>query len=402
MRIQKALLIIGCCLIAFGSYCAAAEQLLKPNDIGYVSHYFATFHKEPLGESPEVTRIYRGDEVKISTISPQRSACLDFAFCPVSQWYYVEITGRGKGWVHPIFISRVSGTETELLRTATSSIGVPRRKALKDLALLKSKAALPLLLKDLDDPQEGKYPGFYLEALGTYRDPGLVPVFLKHLSGNEREVIRAIGNYSRPDLAKHILPFLDSTNMDIKNAAISSLSRTDDKSIQEILQSKKDDLRLFLADLHQAFVNDDIKLLAPYLDEKNGFFLRLISGSEYRYDGHMSRKEAMSFFLGESTDTTLDSDFYSIKNITDFEVEVIYSDPERTLINDPAHVQFLGEYSGSATTKGKIVDSDRYLRIFVKWKDFSNKTIDYHYGAYLDLFRQKGKWYLVGLEQMYG
>jgi hypothetical protein len=233
-----------------------------------------------------------------------------------------------------------------------------------------------------------------------------LPIFIDILNSpnnaGKTEAISAISNYNVIDYAKYIIPSLDAIDINVKRSAIANLTKYNNDSINYIVNSKKISLIGLLSDFHTAYAKQNIGTLSKHIDSVNGLYLNLI-GEEgiYRFKGHLTAQQAVSFFTGKATNRYLDSDFFSINNISDFTVETIYQYPELVLTDEANEISYRGPYNG-LFSKEKIADYSDSIMLVVKWSTFRNKSIQFPHGAYLYFIKRLKKWYLVGFEQVYG
>jgi hypothetical protein len=319
-------------------------------------------------------------------------------------WYLVRTNDNHQGWLyeHDIYIPSLS--EDQLIDKLYHPDIEGKANAIFQLGITKSPKGKQHLINLLGTDK--KVGNWCIEALGTYRDTSLLPIFIDILKSSnnslKRAAISALSNYRNISYAKYITPVLDISDINIKKSAIANLAIFNNDSINQIIDNKKISLVELFSDLHDAYSNDNIAILLKHLDPMNGLYLKLITeGGYYRFDGHLSRKEAVEFFEGKSTRHNIDTDFFSIYNINDITITTIYHYPELIKEVEPYKIKYMFPYKGLFEKK-KIIDYNDSITIVVTWNSFKNVTIGYHHGAYLYFIKRSNVWYLVGFEQVYG
>lgn len=366
-----------------------------------VSRFNVDLYKEPNTSSKVITRLFRGD--KLILLKEFENDKVNPELINKYKWYFVEKTESEKGWLKGESIDNVKENESELLELLKVSTDENMGNIIYKLGLLKSEKAKNSIIEIHNS--DCKYA--CLDALGTYRDKDLIPIFVKELRKNNLNVIDsiyALGNYLDKDVVEYLKPYLDNDNIFLKKAAFQVLNRFDDKEINSLLNSKRIDFTEILRNLHRAYQEQNIEYISKHLDEENRFYLSLIGeGGVYSFRKKLTTNEAIEFYQGESKDSKMKSEFFSIKNITDIKVKNIYYYPELLILNESNDIEFMGP--GTVFGNHPISNYDKNIMILVEWTGFRKNEIsekEYHYGAYLNLIQRGGNWYIVGFEQVYG
>lgn len=383
------------------------NQITKENQnetaIFIVSRFNVDLYKEPKTSSQVIVRLFRGD--KLILLKEFENDKINPELINKYKWYFVEKTESEKGWLKGENIDNVKENESELLELLKVSTDENRGNIIYKLGLLKSEKAKNSIIEIYNSGCEYAC----LDALGTYRDKNLIPIFVKELRKNnlnEIDSIYALGNYLDKDVVEYLKPYLDNDNIFLKKAAFQVLNRFDDEEINNLLNSKRINFTEILEDLHRAYQEQNIKYISKHLDKENGFYLSLIDeGGIYSFRKKLTTNEAIEFYQGESKDSKMKSEFFSIKNITDIKVKNIYYYPEFLILNESNNVEFV-EFMNTGTVFGDhpISNYDKNIMILVEWTGFRKNEIserEYHYGAYLNLIQRGDNWYIVGFEQAY-
>jgi hypothetical protein len=375
------------------------DPRFNKGDLAIISEFNINLLQKPHTRSATVVNTSRGDTVIIldnvyDTDDQARGT-------NVGDWYFVKTSSGHRGWIFRFNLKMPTMSEDELIQKLYTTPKERIGAIIMQLGLMRSQKAKQHFIKILDTTSSNNY--MYIEALGTYKDMELIPIFVKYLSEGGLAAyvsLEALGNYLDISLAEYIIPYLDDdADFQYQVLAQRILSRLNNDSLNKLLVSKKDNLVPLFNDLHKAYREQDIGLIKKHLDKENGFYLILTREASITYEGRLSYSEAVRFLDGKSKIKEIDSDYFTIHNIQDFEVTAIYSAPELTIISEPNEVKYSDPPHGFFT-EHKVVNYEKELTIYITWKGFRNTKFN-DFGAYFHIIRKGDAWFVVGFNQAY-
>lgn len=402
----------------------------KPPDFEIGMTVVAAEFQTKLYESPDRyadirATLARGDRATVKEMTQRGEADFDIPDGepegPKRYWYKVATENGQEGWVDQYQILHPDD-EALLLEMLDQPDDAVRDLAINQLGLLRSATAEAKILRILHSHTHLRRS--CIVALATYRDRKLIPIFVSGLADDNEPVkitsIMALGNFLDSMLARQLIQYLDSRAWTVRLAAFDALRLFDAPEIQAALASRVDDLTGVLSDLHKAFRTRDVSLLTRRFSPRNGFYLSLDEATEGpQTTDHLSVKRATAFFRGDATASTWNVGCFSVENIPDFEVRIVYGFGQTTKIDEGHYVEFRWPM-GHAYTRSGFADLDfgmsctspdditsRILRanpvcekrieIAIEWKPFRTQQNCQYGGGVLLLTQESGEWHFTGL-----
>ncbi len=148
-----------------------AKEIYKHGTQVIVSQYDVNIYSEPSENSEILTKPYRGD---IVTIIDTVQGFYDNHFLH-GYWCKVKTNQWIEGWIFEFEIYRPNQTEDQLIEKLKSNADP---NAIFQLGIMKSKRGKQTLLNVLGTTENHITAFYCIEALGTYRDRSLLPIFI--------------------------------------------------------------------------------------------------------------------------------------------------------------------------------------------------------------------------------